>query len=187
MVQRGARHTAAHARSPTGMNERIHLLQQIPVFGGISGEALEFLLSLSRQTIVARGDYFFREGERGSSMFVLESGRADVIRRWEDEDIVLGRLDEGDCFGEMALIDFCRRSASVRAVTDAVAIEISAPALHQLYKKDLEQFALIQMNMGREVSRRLRTADRRLFEAQRTGHASEWAGPETDPGSAGDG
>ena len=169
------------------MNERIHLLQQIPVFGGISDEALTFLLSLSRQTIVACGDYFFCEGEHGSSMFVLESGRAEVIRRWEDEDIVLGRLAEGDCFGEMALIDFCRRSASVRAVADAVAIEISASALHQLYKKDLEQFALIQMNMGREVSRRLRTTDRRLFEAQRAGYPAESADPEIDPGPGDDG
>jgi CRP-like cAMP-binding protein len=63
----------------------------------------------------------------------------------------------------MALIDHCPRSASVRAVEDCSAIQISAANLYRLYAQDLKQFALIQMNMGREVCRRLREADNMLF------------------------
>jgi len=58
------------------------------------------------------------------------------------------------------------RSASVRAIDDCRAIQLSAASLYQVYEKDLEQFAMIQMNMGREVSRRLREADERLFRAK---------------------
>ncbi len=75
-------------------------------------------------------------------------------------------LNEGDCFGEMAVIDHFPRSASVRAAKDCVAIEISAANLYRVYAQDLKQFALIQMNMGREVCRRLRSADNMLFGAK---------------------
>jgi CRP/FNR family cyclic AMP-dependent transcriptional regulator len=53
--------------------------------------------------------------------------------------------------------------ASVRAVEDCTAIRISAGNLYKVYAQDLRQFALIQMNMGREVCRRLRDPDDRLF------------------------
>ena len=63
----------------------------------------------------------------------------------------------------MAVMDHCPRSASVRAVEDCVAINISAANLYQVYAQDLKQFALMQMNMGREVCRRLRKPDNMLF------------------------
>jgi hypothetical protein len=52
------------------------------------------------------------------------------------------------------------------AVEACQAIELSGASLLGIYEKDLEQFTLIQMNMGREVSRRLRDADERLFQAK---------------------
>ena len=58
------------------------------------------------------------------------------------------------------------RSASVMAETNCQAIEIPAKSLIQLYKKDVEQYAMIMMNLGREVSRRLRSAGDRLFELE---------------------
>jgi len=146
------------------MNEvRIELLQRMAVFGGIRTEVLQFLLDLCPIVPVATNEFFFREGDKGDSMFVLEIGKVAVLKSWEGEDYLLRTLREGDCFGEMALIDHCPRSASVRAVEDCSAIQISAANLYRLYVQDLKQFALIQMNMGREVCRRLREADNMLF------------------------
>jgi len=65
----------------------------------------------------------------------------------------------------MALMDLGHRSASVMAVKDCIAIELSTASFYRIYEKNLEQFALLQMNIGREVSRRLRDADERLFRA----------------------
>ena len=86
-----------------------------------------------------------------------------MLKSWHGQEYLLGILKEGDCFGEMAVMDLCPRSASVRAVEDCTAIRLSAANLHQVYEQDLKQFTLIQMNMGREVTRRLREADNRLF------------------------
>ena len=144
--------------------KRVALLQQMPLFGGIREDILAFLVSVSRDAQVAGGEFFFREGDRGESMFVLESGTVDVIRNGGDTPIVLCTLGAGDSFGEMALIDLGPRSASVRAVEDCSGFEIFAGGLFALYERDLEQFALIQMNMARELSRRLRRADDRLLD-----------------------
>jgi CRP/FNR family cyclic AMP-dependent transcriptional regulator len=142
---------------------RIALLQQMPLFGGISEGALQLLLDVSRDVRVKAGGYFFREGEPGESMFVLESGSVEVRKKASQGSLLLSRLGPGDCFGEMALIDLSPRSASVQALGDCSGFEIFAAGLHRLYERDLEQFALIQMNMARELSRRLRATDERLL------------------------
>jgi CRP-like cAMP-binding protein len=95
-------------------------------------------------------------------MFVLESGRAGVFKAWRGEDHQLLELGVGDCFGEMSLMDLGPRSATVRALQDCSALEIDANHLLRLLQLDVEQFALIQMNMGREVCRRLRAMDELL-------------------------
>jgi CRP/FNR family transcriptional regulator, cyclic AMP receptor protein len=75
-------------------------------------------------------------------MFVLDLGKAAVLKSWHGEDCFLQTLKEGDCFGEMAVSGL-----------------LSTQRLYQVY-------ALIQMNMGREVCRRLREANSRLFSAK---------------------
>ena len=146
------------------MNTRTDLLQQMAVFGALRADVLEFLLAESRTVALRRGEFFCREGESGESMFVLEQGSVEILKeRAGAEPHVIRALGAGDCFGEMALMDLSPRSASVRALEDCVAIEISVATLLRLAQKDIEQFAMIEMNMGRELSRRLREADERLF------------------------
>ena len=144
---------------------RIELLQRMPIFGGVRANILEFLLRLCPVESVPTNEFFFREGDQADSMFVLESGKAAVIKSWHGQDYLLRTLKQGDCFGEMAVMDLGPRSASVRAADDCTAIRISAANLYQVYSQDLKQFTLIQMNMGREVCRRLRDLDDRLLNA----------------------
>jgi len=150
------------AMAPT----RIEWLQRVPVFGGLREESLRFLLELTRSVQVPRGEFFFREGDPASAMFVLESGAAAVVKGATEHSVELRRFEAGDCFGEMALMDLFPRSASVRALSDCAAIELGPADLHRLYELDPSQFALIQMNIGREVCRRLRAADELLFQAR---------------------
>jgi CRP/FNR family transcriptional regulator, cyclic AMP receptor protein len=137
----------------------------MPIFGALAGETLAFLVDQSRIRQVARGNDFFREGEPAESLYVLESGRVEVVRTWQGVERVVNALGKGDCFGEMALLDLGPRSASVRAIEDCTAIELRADDLYRLYEHDVAQFALVQMNLAREVSRRLRRTDELLFRA----------------------
>ena len=141
---------------------RIDLLQRMPIFGAIREDMLRVLLEHAHAVEVRPGEFFFREHDEARSMFVLEAGCVSVIKRWQGRDFVLHGLGAGDCFGEMALMDLLPRSASVRADETCRAIELAAADLLHLFERDAEQFTLLQMNIGREVCRRLRAADELL-------------------------
>jgi len=147
-------------------SKRIKLLQSTPLFGGITEQALELLLKFSTDCELVEGGNFFEENDDAVSMFILETGIVSVIKHWKDAPVILHQLKSGDCFGEVALIEMMPRSATIRADSHCKAIELPRLALFELYQADLEQFTLIQMNMGREVCRRLRYADDRLFAVQ---------------------
>ena len=142
---------------------RLLLLQEMPIFGGVEGRTLEYILDNANILNVDEGQYFFKEDELSNSMYVLEQGKVEVIRNWKDKQYSLNSLKPGDCFGEMALMGFKPRSASIIAMQDSSAIEIATDLLTGLYDAFPQQFTIIQMNMGREVCRRLCEADKRLF------------------------
>jgi len=145
---------------------RIELMQQMPIFGAIAADTVEFLLAAAPVVEMPRGGYFFREGEPGHGMFVLETGSVTISKSWQSHELLIRRLVQGDCFGEMALLDLCPRSASVRADVDCSATELTSANLYRVFERDVEQFALIQMNIAREMSRRLRVTDDLLFRAR---------------------
>lgn len=139
------------------------LLHKIAIFGALSNATLEFLLEHSAEIGYAPGEYVFREGEPADAIYILASGRAVTLKAWDGELYLLGQLETGDCFGEMALMDMNPRSASVLITENALALKMESHLLLELYQRDLEQFTLFQMNLGREVSRRLRQSDERMF------------------------
>jgi CRP-like cAMP-binding protein len=145
---------------------QLELLQRMPIFGAMREDALQFLLEQTRIVTRRAQDFFFREGDQADAMYVLETGRVEVLKGWNGERLSLRYLEPGDCFGEMALMDLLPRSASVRAVEDCSAIELTPEHLYRLFERDAEQFALVQMNIGREVCRRLRVTDELLFRAE---------------------
>jgi CRP-like cAMP-binding protein len=145
---------------------RLQLLQSMPIFGGITSEVLALVLSLAEEITIPKDAMFFREGDVADSLYVLERGQVAILKDWEGQRYLLRYLKENDCFGEMAWIDLSPRSASVRALEDCVALKLPYSAFQEVLQRDLEQYAMMQMNMAREVSRRLRTADHQLFEAR---------------------
>ena len=151
-------------------DDRIRLLKQMAIFGGVNDEILALLLERSSVASVPKGEFFFREGSPGKSAFVLEHGRVAILKQRDGKDHLLRHLDSGDCFGEMALLDFGGRSASVLADEDCAAIELTAGDLLEVSKLDLQQFTMIYMNLGRELSRRLRAADERMFRMRLEGN-----------------
>ena len=156
--------------------QRIQLLQNMPIFGAISAPTLEFLLARALPMQLPAGGCFFEQGDSATGMFVLEHGQVAITRHWQGRTVALSTLGPGDCFGEMALMDLHPRSASACAVVDCEAIEIRSDDLYALFERDCAQFALIQMNMGREVCRRLRATDDRLLALQFGPHAGPAAG-----------
>jgi len=78
-----------------------------------SGQVRELVDAMSEKT-VPKGCYVIREGENGSHLYVSGEGEYDVIK----DGKVLGRLGVGKAFGELAILYNCKRTASIKAVTD---------------------------------------------------------------------
>jgi CRP-like cAMP-binding protein len=146
--------------------DQTELIRKIPVCGGLREQTLRFILNQSEEQRFLAGNYFFRQGDAGDCLYVLRSGTAIVERLWEGTPIVIARIGPGDCFGEMSLIDLQRRFAAVKAESECRVIRVPYTAISKLCQIDVEQYAMVMMNLGREVSRRLRIAGERLFKYQ---------------------
>jgi CRP-like cAMP-binding protein len=80
------------------------------------------------------GEFVFRQGDAGESIYVVKSGEVEVVRHDPQKgEVVLARLGKGACFGEMALLSQAPRNASVRAATDVTALAIERDDFHALF------------------------------------------------------
>jgi CRP-like cAMP-binding protein len=144
-------------------------LSRISVFGGLTPETLDFLMERAEHVAVASGDVFFRQGEPGGALYILTRGTAEVLKTSGTEAskgrvVRVAELEAGECFGEVSLLAVMPRSATVAALDDCDALRLRYTDLHALYEHDVRQFALLIMNLGREVARRLWTADQMLLD-----------------------
>lgn len=140
-------------------------LRHVGLFGAVSDEVLEFLAGKLVVLTPRSGDMVFREGDPARDMFVVMSGEMEVQKRSQSGvDARVALLGPGDWFGEMSILDVQPRSASVRCLAPSRLLRISASDLDALYRHDTKAYALIVLNIARELSRRLRVADGLLAE-----------------------
>lgn len=140
-------------------------MREVGLFGGLEDETLiEFVRSLD---VVRRdpGDVVFKEGETGREMFVVLEGELEVVKRSKRaRDTRVAMLGPSDWFGEMSILDVMPRSATVRVLAPTRMLRLSSQHLDALYRRDVKAYAMIVLNIAREISRRLRVADGILAE-----------------------
>src|SRR6476661_2725704 len=135
-------------------------LGRIPIFAGLPERVLGLITDTMRVVHVVPGAQLLREGEHARSMFVVREGELQILKRGKGgTEYKLAVLKTGDCVGEMALIDIQPRSATARAVGAATLYVLDLAEIGKLYKDDVEAYALLVLNISREISRRLRVAD----------------------------
>jgi small-conductance mechanosensitive channel/CRP-like cAMP-binding protein len=142
---------------------RAALLSRIELFRGFSAAERGDLEQKMRERLFRRGATIVRQGEPGSSLFVLAEGALDVVLDRDGEEAPLGRLVPGDVFGELALLTGQPRSATVRAATDAVVYEVAKEHLDPVlrHRPELaEGLAVAVANRQARNAERGRAADR---------------------------
>lgn len=104
---------------------RAGALAQVPLFRGLAPEVLAVLDAESERVSLPGGAALFRQGDAGDALFVVLSGRLEVVSEPEPgERVRVGELTRGACVGEMSLLTGARRSASVRAVRDSELLRV---------------------------------------------------------------
>jgi CRP/FNR family transcriptional regulator, cyclic AMP receptor protein len=138
--------------------ERQEALARAPIFSRLDAPYLNQLARLARDREFGAGDLILKQGEPGIALFVVQSGRVQIVRNaGQPEEQVLGEHGPGGFFGEMTLIDEYPRSASVRALEPTTCIGLTKVDFITAVRENPD----IAIRMLREMSQRLREANRR--------------------------
>ncbi|RME44604.1 MAG: hypothetical protein D6796_11575 [Caldilineae bacterium] len=133
----------------------IDILRSIPLFKNLSDEDLSLIAGRLRKEEHPKGTILFREGDRGTSMYLIESGQLAVMEEGSDQPIAV--MGPGNFVGDISLLLAEPRTATVQVTIDA--------QLWLLDKKDFDALIdtrpSIALEMMRELSRRLVTTTHR--------------------------
>jgi CRP-like cAMP-binding protein len=135
------------------------LLARVPVFEELGPNELTAVAEVAVPRSFDAGEAVFREGDQSSTCYVVRSGRARAIREHDDgRQITLATFGPGDIFGELAMFDDERRSATVDATEDLAVLAIAGPDMRRLMRAHSE----IAVKLAVSLVRRLREANERL-------------------------
>lgn len=110
----------------------VDLLRKTAFFREVSDATLFAVAGACKLLEVPTGQVIFEKDAAGDGMYVTASGTLEVYIG----DAVLDRIEAGDCFGEMALVTSEKRTASVRAATDARLLHLPRDAFREMAAKD---------------------------------------------------
>lgn len=135
--------------------ESADLLQQIPLFEGLSADDRKALVARMAVRSFAAGDAVFTLGDAGSSMYIVKSGMARIFLPGESEEtpkVVVKDARAGEYFGELSLFDDKPRSASVEAVLATELLELT----REVFEEYLAVSPRAAMSILSEMAERLR-------------------------------
>jgi CRP/FNR family transcriptional regulator, cyclic AMP receptor protein len=158
--------TQTTARVPT---ITVDQLRQNRLFQGVDAATIEVLLRELKPEMANPGECIMREGEAADSMFAIINGELEVLSHGgsTSADVRVALLGPGDWVGELAILGSQQpRSATVRALAPSALLRLPAADMKRLIEeRDVAQYAQIILNIARELSRRLKVADRLIAQS----------------------
>jgi len=103
---------------------------------GFSPSGRDCLVSYMVQQDLAPGDYLFREGDTANGVCLVLKGQVEIVKVAGTSEKVLGCFDEGDYFGEVAVLDGYGRSTDARARVEASIATIPSAVLFEVLDKE---------------------------------------------------
>lgn len=108
--------------------------------------------------IYRTGEMIVRQGEVGDCMYVIQSGKVEVVRESGTGQVRLAELGEGDFFGEMALFDRDVRSATVRPLGEVRVLTIDK----KMFLRKIHEDPSLAFRVMEKMSRRIRQLDEQV-------------------------
>ena len=143
----------------TTTDEIVELLERVPLFSGLAREDIAPIAEVAVPRCFGRGEVVFREGDEGDTCYVLGSGGARAVREHSDgRSITLAHFRAGDIFGELAMFEGERRSATVEALEETEVFAILAADMRRL----VERHPALAVKLIVALGRRLRKTNERL-------------------------
>jgi len=139
--------------------EIVELLGRVPVFSTLESDDLERIAEVAVPRAFDPGQVVFREGDASDTCYIVRSGHARAVREHPDgRTITLATFGPGDIFGELAMFEDERRSATVEAVQPTSVVAVLGPDMRRLMAEHPE----ISIRLVVALGRRLRETNERL-------------------------
>ena len=139
--------------------ESLSLLGQVPVFETLAPDDLQRVAEVAVPRTFPAHHVIFREGDESDTCYVVRAGHARAVREHADgRMIALAHFGPGDIFGELAMFDAERRSATVETLDDVQAIAVLGADMRRLLRSHPDIAVKLVISLGR----RLREANERL-------------------------
>ena len=142
--------------------DRILLLREVPMFSGLTPEDLERIADVAEEQLFSSESFLCVEGEPGNTLFIIATGKVEVIKKFGDTERVLATHGTGEYVGEMAILESAPRSASLKANGDARVLGIEGNAFKAILLDRPEVAVAVLRNMSsrlRELNARVATAN----------------------------
>jgi CRP/FNR family transcriptional regulator len=137
----------------------VTLLAQVPVFATLAAPDVERIAQLAVPRSFEAGQVVFREGDDSDTCYVISEGHARAVREHADgRTIALANFGPGEIFGELAMFDDEKRSATIESLDRMAAIAVLGPDMRRLMHDHPE----IAVKMVVALGRRLRAANERI-------------------------
>jgi len=147
--------------------ENIVVLKKSPLFSAVNTSDLRTVASIIDELAFRKGEFIVRENDVGDSLYLIKSGKVTILKKTgQNADVELAVLNEGECFGEMAVVDEEVRSASVCARENCTLLRLN--------REDLNDVIMNSPSIGVELLKifvkRLRIANARIEALSHTGN-----------------
>ena len=145
-------------RSLTGKFESPQLatLRSISLFSEIATGELRTIRGLLHHRTYLKDEVIFDEGEEGQAIYFILRGKVLICRQGKPVEGVIAELGEGQCFGEMALLDNAPRMAQVRATEDCSLDVLFREDFLRLIQTHSHIASKLSLQLARMMGERLR-------------------------------
>lgn len=148
------------------------IFRQVDLFQDLPEKALEEIVSFAQMLQFYNNQTIISEGESGSDIFIVVSGkvRIQVESISPYMEIGITKLDAGEVFGEMSLLEEGPRSASAITTEPARVVRIGGSDLKGFIERQPQWGLIVMRNMARIMAHRLKNMNRRMLNYLRARH-----------------
>lgn len=157
--------------SPRGLDARA--LRRIKILASMNDDQLERFAEFVDVEKVPQWSVIVKQGDPGDSMYFILEGELRVRMTVMGQETILATLGVGEFFGDVSLFDRGPRSADVVANTDSVVVKISAASFDKLAQAAPEIATPFLRAVGRTLSARIRTDNKRFGDSVKFARAAE--------------
>jgi CRP-like cAMP-binding protein len=134
------------------VEETAALLAQVGVFSQLGRRELEQVAEVAVPRSFHAGEVVFREGDESNTSYIVRQGHARAVRQHSDgRTLTLANFGPGEVFGELAMFDSDRRSATIEAIDDLDLLAILGADMQRLMREHPDIAVKLVVTLGRRL------------------------------------